>query len=82
MDQPVDTATDMVRPTGVRGEVPRIYSTCQVCRGPIHAQTDILRSHYSGSWLHLRDEDWKDNPHDGIPTETGAHNLAEAMGIG
>lgn len=41
---------------------------CQVCGGVIY-RIEIIKGHPHKSWLHLHDEDWKDDPHNAVPNE-------------
>jgi hypothetical protein len=40
--------------------------TCQTCGGPIHRST-VGSGFNHPVWVHSRDQDWVDNPHNAIP---------------
>lgn len=56
-------------------EVDRILSTCQTCDGRIYAQTNAIRTVYTGGWLHLHDADWRHAPHNASPTPEAARRV-------
>lgn len=46
----------------------RTQSVCTVCGGFAFRHV-IVKGHPHGPWLHLHEDDWKDDPHDVVPQE-------------
>lgn len=54
-------------------KTPTLFTTCEVCRGQASAKKPLFSEGYEldgyGAiiWLHMRQKDWVDNPHDVKP---------------
>ena len=59
-------------------ETKHIPTVCERCNGRAYAAHDIL-GRFNGTWLHLYDEDWADNPHHVDPQPLDANALRLAL---
>jgi hypothetical protein len=69
----------------MRDFVPIVTAKCESCGGLVAAKRNLMGTDYTRDakgdvvWLHMRVEDWQNDPHFALPTKDGRDKVATAL---